>query len=113
MKSLVPISAACNDPDNGHFEGRIASIYIGAAEFEASNLRGYRFTVEVDGTFRLHGSRFAFERMSEWHGNWCWNCYWVPRREAKRLLAVMIKRGWVCVGGPARFCDWYESKLRK
>ncbi|MEL7681077.1 MULTISPECIES: hypothetical protein [Citromicrobium] len=113
MKALVPVSFACNDPDNGHFSGRIAEICIRDAEFEASNLRGYTFTVEVDGTLRLHGSRFAFERMSEWHGNWCWNCYWLPRRDVKRLLAVMLNRGWVCTAGPSRFCDWYDVKLNR
>jgi len=111
VKKLVAFDVACNDPDNGHFAGRTASISMLGCEFEPSNFDGYKFNVEVDGTFRLHGKTVPFVSCTEWIGNWCWNRYWIRRSDAKALLHIFLKKNWHCVSGPARLCDWYDRKL--
>lgn len=82
----IRVDFACNDPDNGDFAGRAAGITVGSAlELAAHDMAGPRFSVEP-GRLRISRRRFRFMHSKDWHGNWCWNAYWLDIPNAVYLL---------------------------
>lgn len=108
MKSVCAIDFACNDPDNGLFAGRAAMAQFGDAEIEAPNFDiGFRFSIE-SSKLRIHRRTFEFVDAKDWLGNWCWNRYWLPRAEMKRLLLTLRDHDWRVTCGPSRFYHWWN-----
>lgn len=107
MKKLVPFDFACNDPDNGDFAGKVWMAQFGDNELDSGGTE-FRFT-EIDDGFRIHSRKFAVVRRSYWHGNWCWNRYWLKRADAKRLLVIMRDNGWRVTCGPFAFYRWFNG----
>ena len=117
MKSLVQIDFACNDPDNGAFAYEVAGIQYKFADGEYAEIEPviwgtYRFTDRAtSGHIRIHRRKYRYQRMKDWYGNWCWNAYWLPRNEAKRLLKDLRDSGrWRCTCAPTRFYDWFNRE---
>lgn len=92
--TLVRLDFACNDPDNGLFDGRCAGIQLPDLDLElsANDMRGPSFRV-FDGSIKISRRIFAFERSKEWYGNWCWNAYWFGLEIAVNLLAYIHSTG--------------------
>lgn len=115
MKNCIAIDFACNDPDNGNFAGYagVASVTCGGidCDLELDPCGGVRFT-ELPGAIRIHRHVFKIEGSKDWLGNWCWNRYWLPRSEYRRLIRVLAKNGWRCTGGLARWADAYDRMAR-
>lgn len=109
MKKLVPFDFCCNDPDNGDFAGKVWMAQYGDAEIETRHGGYFRFT-EIEGGIRIHRRKFKVVRYTYWHGNWCWNRYWLPRAEAKRLLATLKANGWRVTCGPSIFYRWFNGR---
>ena len=109
MKKSALFHFACNDPDNGVFDGRVALAQYGDIELEAPNWEGFAFTVG-DDWIRIHRRKFRFIASKDWYGNWCWNVYRLPRPEAKRLIATLRENGWRCTQGPCRLYDWWNGE---
>ena len=113
MKDIVAIDFACNDPDNGLFNGRAGSAMYGDVEIEAPVWEGYRFTelsMESDFAIRLHRMTFKVDGKREWVGNWCWNRYFLLRSDMKRLLFCMRRNGWRVTCGPSHFFYWWNGE---
>ena len=107
MSKLVPVDFACNDPDNGLFEGKVWMAQVDGNELE----RGageVTFTETPEG-FRVHRANFTVKDSKEWFGNWCWNRYWMTVAEANRLLKHLRKNGWRCTCGEQRFYGWMNG----
>src|SRR5665647_2820304 len=67
MIDTVMFCVACNNPDNGEFDGSASAIvYNGEAEIEADSLEGYAFA-EVKGGIRLHRKIFRTVAVSYTH----------------------------------------------
>ncbi len=109
MKAVVAIDFACNDPDNGQFNGRVGSACYNYrdAEIEAPNYSGYAFA-EVDGGIRIHGRVFPVTATAHWVGNWCWNRYYLRRDDAKALLRHLRKHRWRMTCAPSRLYAWFN-----
>lgn len=108
MGLLFAIDFACNDPDNGMFDGKAMMAQYGDVELTAPIWGGFRFTETPKGV-RIHRREFVIRDRKEWLGNWCWNRYWFRRPEAKRLLLTLRANGWRCTCGPERFFDWWNK----
>lgn len=108
MKKLVPFDFCCNDPDNGLFAGKVWMVQYADAELETRHGGEFRFT-EVEGGIRIHRRTFKVIRHVYWHGNWCWNRYWLPRSEAKRLLTTLRTHGWRVTCGPSALYRWMNG----
>jgi len=114
MKARVAIDIACNNPDNGLFDHRACMMTIGGdIEIESDNwINGYRFT-DLGNAIRLHRRIFKVVASKDWIGNWCWNRYWLERREAKRFVLMLRDSGhWRCTHGPSRWYDWFNREGR-
>lgn len=112
MKQIAAIDFACNDPDNGLFNGRAGSAMYGDVEIEAPVWEGYRFG-ETGTTpnlaIRLHRLSFPVQDKRDWVGNWCWNRYFLCRADMKRLLLCMRRNGWRVSCGPSHFYHWWND----
>jgi len=111
MIDTVMFCVACNNPDNGEFDGRASAIvYNGEAEIEADSLEGYAFA-EVKGGIRLHRKIFRTVGFKIWSGNWCWNSYLMERAEAKRFITTLRSSPrWRCTSGPSRWYEWFNRE---
>lgn len=107
MGRFVPIDFACNDPDNGNFQGKVWMASIDGNEIERSD--GEVAFTELDGAFRIHRAKFAVAEAKEWVGNWCWNRYWMTVKESNRLASHLRANGWRCTCGDDRFFDWMNE----
>lgn len=92
--TLVRLDFACNDPDNGLFDGQCAGIQLPDLDLELSsnNMRGSSFRVFV-GSIKISRRVFPFERSKDWYGNWCWNAYWFELEVAVDLLTYVHSTG--------------------
>ena len=108
MADLVAVDFACNDPDNGVFAHKAGAASVFDNDLELDPLGGVAFT-EGKGWIRIHRRKFRFHSSVDWLGNWCWNRYWLPRQEYRRLIRTLAQHGWKCTGGLARWGDAYEA----
>ena len=111
MKEIVAIDFACNDPDDGLFNGRAGSACYNLhdAEIEAPNFHGYAFA-EVEGGIRIHGRTFPITASVNWVGNWCWNRYYLKREDAKALLRHLRRYRWRMTCAPSRLYAWFNRE---
>lgn len=75
----IAIDIACNDPDNGLFDGRIAGIELAHRCLSLQPRvwkREPRMRV-TDTHLVVSNKKFPIIDWQEWLGNWCWNRYWV------------------------------------
>jgi hypothetical protein len=68
------VDIACNDPDNGLFEGRAWMIQVGSLELGANDFRGPKMR-ELPDSIVIAGKHWPITGSQEWVGNWCWNRY--------------------------------------
>jgi hypothetical protein len=111
--ALTIVSIACNSHENGAFRGRADSIHYGDdQDLELQHqdwYRGVKVTFLKDGRVRIGRRTFVYERHKEWYGNWCWDGFWMKRKEARRLLRYLHDSGrWHCEAGPCRLYDWFN-----
>lgn len=112
MIKLIAVDFACNDPDNGLFAGRAGAASVFDNDLELDPLAGVAFTVG-DGWIRIHRRKFKFHSSVDWMGNWCWNRYWLPLQEYRRLVRTLAQNGWHCTGGLARWGNAYDALVAK
>lgn len=105
---LVAVDFACNDPDNGDFARKAGMASVLGNDLELDPFGGVAFT-EGPGWIRIHRRKFTFRSSVDWLGNWCWNRYWLPRREYRRLIRTLAHNGWHCTGGLSRWTDAYDA----
>lgn len=105
---LIKIDFACNDPDNGAFAAIAGVASVHGCDLELDPLGGVRFT-DGPGWIRIHRGTFKTSGAREWVGNWCWNRYWLPVQEYRRLIRHLARHGWRCTGGLARWTDAYDA----
>jgi hypothetical protein len=107
--SLAIVAICCNHHENGNFAGRCDSVTYDDLDLVSALKGACRFSLLSGNRFRLSRRVFSYVRSKEWFGNWCWDAFWMERREAHRLVAYLRQSGWGCEGGPARLCDWYDK----
>lgn len=94
----VLVMIACNNPDNGMFEGRFDALHIETESHDELSFMAFNpIAVEVDHKKKIlmiEGMQMNFTKSQEWHGNWCWNAYRVSPEKAARLLNFVIRKGW-------------------
>ncbi len=108
--NLRRIDFACNDPQNGAFEGRVRQAELEGVLTLEGDLYGpgYAFTV-LGSRLRLHRKWFTFRRRKVWFGNWAWDGFWFEPREAKRLIRHLRASGrWTVDCGRTKLCEWFE-----
>ena len=106
------VSIACNNPDNGLFDGWATCINVGEITLEHSGYAGSKFTELEENEFRLSRRKFKFEARREWVGNWCWNGYLMRDHEVQRLLNYLRgTRKWQVVDCPVGFEKWWNLEL--
>ena len=87
------IDVACNDSENGNFDGRAAALQVGdILELTSHDMKGPVFRVEADAIV-LSGKRFPIIGSKDWFGNWVWNAYWLALPDAIALLTFVHRRG--------------------
>lgn len=103
MTQALRIDICCNDPDNGLFDGRCASIALESSALDlcAQTVRAPKLRVTADAIF-VSGRRYEVLQSKDWLGNWAWNAYWLPLDQALDLLLWTKTRfsadgGWVDV----------------
>src|SRR5579883_1033598 len=108
------LDVCCNDPGNGIFAHRAEQLQITTwdgegIEFECVG-RAPRFT-EGSGFIRLLRRNWPILASKDWHGNWCWNAYWLEPSVAVRLLAAVKSSGlFDCVCGPSSLYEnWNDT----
>ena len=120
MKDHAQFDFACNDPDNGLFDYTVRGIHYKIdntdyAEFEPKRWTTYRFSDRsISGHIRIHRRKYRYVYLKDWFGNWCWNAYWLPRSEAKRLLIDLRASGyWKCTCAPHHFYNWFNEAVKR
>lgn len=115
MSRRIHVAVACNNPDNGLFDGRVTGITFrfpqGSVDFDHDDiLRGQSFKVEDRqgvGVMVFGHARFPFVGSREWVGNWCVNEYVMKRPAGLRLLHYINRHNdWTMSGGDTRIFDW-------
>ena len=105
---LIPVDFACNDPDNGLFAGKVWMAEIDGNELERG--AGEVRFAETEKGFRIHRREYAAADRKEWFGNWCWNRFWLPVKEANRLAEHLRANGWRCTCGEVRFASFINGE---
>lgn len=100
----IRVDFACNDPDNGLFDGRAEMVQIGDLIELTARRAAPTFRVLDDGTISLAGKRWPISRSKDWVGNWCWNGYWLSAADAAAFLIWLHGRGLF-------HCDQAETRL--
>ena len=108
------LHVACNDPDNGLFQHRAASITIGSIELEACSWTPPRF-IDLGDRIRLAGKYWPIVGGKVWVGNWCWNAYTVSdgKTQTERhwltdfATWLRCRRLYSITTGPTGFFDWW------
>ncbi|WP_303763543.1 hypothetical protein [Sphingobium yanoikuyae] len=93
----IGIDIACNDPDNGLFDGRARAIHVDMPgdtlmELAASDMVGPRMR-EVDFGIAISNKHWPVLGSAYGVGNWCWNRYWMSVETAVDFLAWTHQRG--------------------
>lgn len=109
------LDVCCNDPDNGIFAHQAEALQVDTwdgeiIEFECRSLRAPRFT-EKSGVIRICRRNWPILASKEWHGNWCWNAYWLaPSTLLDLLAALKTARLFHCGCGPTQLYDnWNDD----
>lgn len=88
------IDIACNDPDNGLFDGVARAIHIGPVEFSSRAWDWAPKLTEGDGWIRIGGKKLKCSGSTYGVGNWCWNAYFCERDDVEALLNWPKFRKW-------------------
>lgn len=95
----VTIDLCCNDPDNGMFAGRVCQIALGDGLFSAyasswniTSFRGCPRLRQIPGAIVLAGKAWPIRGRCEWHGNWCWNRYFLSDVVGARFMSWLHGR---------------------
>jgi hypothetical protein len=112
------LDVCCNDPDNGHFDGKAYGLSVGSIELEP--LRSPCRFVLTDRGFRLAGKEWPTTWSKDWVGNWCWNRYRIS--DGRTEYAVMLARFmfwlkgrklYTCISGPDEFFLWFDDRFKE
>lgn len=117
MAKRILIDFACNDPDNGAFAGRFSQIHLPESALELTcrnwsitSLRGCPKLRDNGSTIATSGKPWPITRRVHWHGNWCWNGYWMTAETAQAFLTWLHKRQtFQCEGGWVELCDAWDA----
>lgn len=125
---MITVSFCCNNPDNGNFDGRVASIEIHGAEgcdvtLEPRTCPEPRFSWldeppkphdsrETMG-FKVARFRFRCAPFKSWYGNWCWEAVKMSGVEVLRLCKVLCDARWSCAEAGVEFAEaWDKGQLQ-
>lgn len=99
------ISFACNNVDNGSFQGWFDSAWVGGEAL----IEGPRTTIRSlsDNRVRIGRLTYSHNGWNEWVGNWCWDE--IEIFDTLRLLEYLRHRRWQCVEGPSAFFQKWEQ----
>lgn len=112
MDGKIIIHIACNNPDNGLFDGIATAINFRDIILEHKYMEGCKFTELDNNRFRLSRRIFNYEACREWVGNWCWNAYVMEGHEALILLSYLRQsNNWQLTDSPVGFEKWWDLKL--
>lgn len=121
---MICVSFCCNDPDNGNFDGHVASIEIYGAEgcsitLEPRTYPSPRFAWlnepprphdarETMG-FKVARFRFRCTPYRSWYGNWCWDAVKMTGVEVLRLCRVLRNARWSCTEAGVEFAEAWDG----
>ncbi len=88
------VDIACNDPDNGVFDGRARAVHVGSTEFWCKFGDWAPKLTEGDGWIRIGGLKLQCQGSKYGVGNWCWNGYYLQPSEVERLVNWPKFRAW-------------------
>ncbi len=90
---LCVCSFACNGHENGGFLGKFDSANF--EFFDGSHVYldcwPTKIAQEQKG-IRIGRVVLPFAKWKEWHGNWCWDAYWMLPSKASRALRYLIQQ---------------------
>lgn len=100
MSDHWSVMTACNHYRNGMFQGHTdRAEFLGPDGDQALSLwLGGNLKFDDNEGLITFGRpekdrRFRYTRSSQWHGNWCWNRYWLEDRECARLMRLLARDG--------------------
>jgi len=93
----VRIEIACNNPDNGLFDGVARAIHIGPVELSSNTWDWAPRLTEGDGWIRIGGKKLRCSGSTYGVVNWCWKAYFWERDDVEALLNWPRFRKWFSV----------------
>lgn len=125
-RRAVTVLLACNDPDNGNFEGMCRAVEFPGDFLELTSYDNGRILRFGDDCFFLSGKRWPIVGYKSCYGNWCWDAVRLEIPVAADFLTWLRRRdlfdvdsGWCEIfewfkgERPAPPRDALESKLRE
>lgn len=112
----VRVSFACNDPDNGLFDGQVSMFSVDAGQNISIDLDGGEARLTVgDDWLRFMRQKVKILGGKDWVGNWCWNAYTLSLDDATRLLHAAVASGKYSTTGANgdSACDLSDALDRK
>lgn len=106
------LDIACNNPDNGAFDGVARMIHIGPVEFGCRFLHWAPRLTEGDGWIRIGGKKLRCKGSTYGVGNWCWNAYFCERDDVEALLNWAKFRKWfnMDAGTVSLYAKWEKGE---
>lgn len=117
---MLSLHVACNDPDNGLFQGYADQLAICGnpsvdyCEFEP--IRSSPRFAELEEGIRLSGKVWPIQCAADWVGNWCWNSYQIgdgartPRWwMADFVVWLRAKRNFTMTMGHSDLFEWFNN----
>ena len=106
------IDIACNDPDNGLFDGVARALHIGPVEFSSRAWDWAPRLTEGDGWIRIGGKKLRCKGSTYGVGNWCWNAYFCERDDVEALLNWSKFRKWFDMeaGTVSLYAKWEKGE---
>ena len=106
------IDIACNDPDNGLFDGVARALHIGPVEFSSRAWAWAPRLTEGDGWIRIGGKKLRCKGSTYGVGNWCWNAYFCERDDVEALLNWSKFRTWFDMeaGTVSLYAKWEKGE---
>lgn len=112
----VHVMFCCNEPDHGHFTGRVSQIDISVDGHDGIQIN---LQARVEPKFKVEKDRVKVSRRHfpirpgsyfEWTGNWCWDSARMTKPVAADLLNYLRTLPTAqCEGGYTVLCDKWDS----
>lgn len=124
---IVPLMIACNDPENGSFDGILRGIQLGNSEIldleccivdeeDGFELDGLDIEVTSDNNYLKVKSETTYTvpllGRKSWVGNWCWDCVLVDLSELTKFLNWLMQTNtfWCVAGVETLYSAWHDMK---
>lgn len=122
MLNEIIVSFACNDPNNGDQLPTASACHIDDFELQNTLIGGgnvkvshtafpERLSTGERGMLFVGHIRVEYYWHKGWYGNWCWDGYSMPAKNALAIVNYLMKlKWWRCEGGECNAFDKFNAK---